>query len=67
MSAVRAHLDAVVPDRPRGTATRLAWQLWTAVHGVTVVHLAGHPSPTGHPSDEVRALVDVLLDGAAPA
>lgn len=59
---VRDHLDATRPDRPRGSATRLAWRCWTTVHGVTTVHLAGHPSPGDDPWGEVAALVDLLLD-----
>lgn len=61
IAAVGSWLDTTDPDRPSGTATRLAWRLWTAVHGITVVHLAGHRSPSGDPATEVRAVVDLLL------
>lgn len=57
----RAWLDGTSPGRPRGSATRLAWRLWTAVHGITVLHLAGHESPSGDVAAEVRGVVDVLL------
>lgn len=61
VAAVRAWLDEVVPDRARPAAVRLAWRLWTAVHGITTVHLAGHASPDDDPEAELHAVVDLLL------
>ena len=59
--AVRAWL--VEQDLPSGdrVAVRLAWRLWTAVHGITVVHLAGHQSPSGDPDVEVDLVVGDIL------
>jgi AcrR family transcriptional regulator len=57
----RAWLDTAHPERPRGSATRLAWRLWSAVHGITVLHLAGHETPSGDVETEVAGVVDVLL------
>ncbi len=64
VAAVRRYLDARDPDRERGTAVRLAWRLWTTVHGVTTVHLAGHDVPDADPEAELHAMVDVLLAAA---
>ncbi len=61
VDACRAWLDARVEERPRGAALRLAWRLWTAVHGITVLHLAGHPSPFGDTHDGVADTVRRLL------
>lgn len=61
VSACRAWLDAGLPERPAGASVRLAWRLWTAVHGITVVHLAGHPSPSGDPRAEIARVVELLL------
>lgn len=54
-------------DRPRGAATALAWRLWAAVHGIALVHLAGHSSPTGDPVVEARRMVRLLLDASQHA
>lgn len=62
IASVRHHLDATDPARQRGTAVRLAWRLWTAVHGITTVHLAGHSSPDDDPAAELHTIVDLLLD-----
>lgn len=62
IAAVRHFLDAEAPDREGPTAVRLAWRLWTAVHGITTVHLAGHSSPDDDPEAELHAIVDLLLD-----
>lgn len=59
--AVGALLDHELDERPRGTALRLAWRLWTAVHGIAVLHLAGHDTPSGDPVAEVGDVVDLLL------
>lgn len=59
--ACRTWLEKVGDDRPRGSAVRLAWRLWTAVHGLTVLHLAGHPSPSGDIAAETEAMVRRLL------
>jgi len=59
--ACRRWLDARLPERPRGASVRLAWRLWTAVHGITVVHLAGHPSPSGDAKAEIEKIVTLLL------
>lgn len=61
VAACRAWLDARLPERPRGASVRLAWRLWTAVHGITVVHLAGHPSPSGDARAEIARVVELLL------
>ena len=57
----RAWLDASGAERPRGTAVVLAYRLWASVHGVTVLHLAGHDSPSGDPGTEVADVVRRLL------
>ena len=57
----RDWMDRAHPDRPRGSATRLAWRLWSAVHGITVLHLAGHETPSGDVRAEVADVVDLLL------
>lgn len=59
---VRAWWAEVADERPRGAATALAWRLWAAVHGIAVVHLAGHASPGPGPQDEARRMVRLLLD-----
>lgn len=62
VQAAGALLDHELDERPRGTALRLAWRLWTAVHGITVLHLAGHDTPSGgDPATEVDDVVDLLL------
>lgn len=61
VAPTRDWLDREHPDRPRGSATRLAWRLWTAVHGITVLHLAGHETPSGDVRAEVADVVDLLL------
>lgn len=65
VAAVRGWLDATRPDRQEPEAVRLAYRLWTAVHGITTVHLAGHSTPDDDPEGEVHALVDLLLNAAA--
>ncbi len=61
LAPVATWLDASLDTRPPGTGRRLAWRLWSAVHGITTVHLAGHESPSGDPRTEVDAVVRVLL------
>lgn len=61
VTACRAWLDARLERRPRGASVRLAWRLWTAVHGITVLHLAGHPSPSGDVPREIDRVVALLL------
>jgi len=61
VAAVGSWLDGKVEDRPPGTAGRLAWRLWAAVHGIAVVDLAGHDSPSGDAEYEVDAVVRLLL------
>lgn len=61
VAPVGAWLAAQVDAWPPGTVGRLAWRLWTAVHGITTVHLAGHDSPSGDPEREVAAVVRLLL------
>jgi AcrR family transcriptional regulator len=65
IAAVRAWLDATRPQREGPTAVRLAYRLWTAVHGITTVHLAGHSTPDDDPEAEVHAMVDLLLDASS--
>lgn len=65
IAAVRGWLDATRPDRDAPTAVRLAYRLWTAVHGITTVHLAGHSTPDDDPQSELHAVVDLLLDAAS--
>ncbi len=64
LAAVRSWLDAEVPQRTGPTAVRLAYRLWTAGHGITTVHLAGHSAPGDDPEAELHAVVDLLLDTA---
>jgi len=61
VAACRAWLDAKLEARPKGASVRLAWRIWTAVHGITVLHLAGHPSPSGDVDDDLNAVVRRLL------
>ena len=61
VAATRAWLDATYPERPRGIAVALAWRLWTAVHGLTTLHLAGHPSPSGDIARDTETVVARLL------
>lgn len=61
ITATGRWLDAHVDDRPPGTARRLAWRLWTAVHGIVTVHLSGHDSPSGDPEREADAMVRMML------
>lgn len=65
IAAVRGWLDVTQPDRDAPTAVRLAYRLWTAVHGITTVHLAGHSTPDDDPQAEVHAIVDLLLDASS--
>lgn len=67
IDGVRSWLDQA--DRPAadGSAVQLAWRLWAAVHGITVVHLAGHSSPSGDPSIEVERMVTTILGDPASA
>jgi AcrR family transcriptional regulator len=64
IAAVRTWLDATSPDRAEPAAVRLAYRLWTAVHGITTVHLAGHSTPDDDPEAELHAIVDLLLDAS---
>lgn len=64
LMAVRTWLDEVRPDRAAPTAVRLAYRLWTATHGITTVHLAGHSAPADDPESELHGVVDLLLDAA---
>ncbi len=57
----RIWLDTHVDPRPRGASVRLAWRLWTAVHGITVLHLAGHDSPSGDVDAEIDSVIRLLL------
>ena len=61
VAAARAWLDAHRPDRPYGSAAPLAWRLWSATHGITVLHLAGHESPAGDPRTDLAEVVALLL------
>lgn len=61
VAASRAWLDVRYDPRPKGASVRLAWRLWTAVHGITVLHLAGHDSPSGDVRTEVATVVRALL------
>lgn len=63
VSPTRDWLDRAHPERPRGSAARVAWRLWSAVHGITVLHLAGHGSPAGDVRAEAADTVDLLLAG----
>lgn len=58
ITASRAWLDAHHPERPPRSAVRLAWRLWTAVHGITVLHVAGHECPSGDAAAEIDAAID---------
>ncbi len=61
VTPTRDWLDREHPDRPPGSASRLAWRLWSAVHGITVLHLAGHQTPSGDVRAEVGQVVGLLL------
>ncbi|MBR7743857.1 TetR/AcrR family transcriptional regulator [Phycicoccus sp. BSK3Z-2] len=61
VAAARAWLDVHHPQRPRGSAAPLAWRLWSATHGITVLHLAGHESPAGDPRTDLATVVGLLL------
>lgn len=65
IAAVRTWLDTTQPERDAPTAVRLAYRLWTAVHGITTVHLAGHSTPGDDPEAELHAIVDLLLDASS--
>lgn len=67
VAATRSWLDAHHPDRPRGSAGPLAWRLWTAAHGITVLHLAGHASPSADVHVDLAAVVDLLLADPVPS
>lgn len=58
LAACRRWLDAADVATPEGTTRELAWRLWTGVHGITVLHLAGHGNPAGDVRAEVRRAVD---------
>lgn len=45
-------------------ALPVAWRLWTAVHGITVLHLAGHDSPSGDVEAELAEVVRRTLSGS---
>ncbi|NVB42465.1 TetR/AcrR family transcriptional regulator [Pseudenhygromyxa sp. WMMC2535] len=59
--ATRIWLDEHYPTRPRRAASRLAWRLWTAVHGITVLHIAGHECPSGDAGREIEGVINRLL------
>lgn len=61
VSAARSWLDVHHPARPPGSAAPLAWRLWTATHGIAVLHIAGHSSPRGDVHADLGAVVDLLL------
>lgn len=61
LGAIGTWLDAHLDERPRGTARRLAWRMWTATHGIAMVAMAGHGSPSGDPAHEVAAMIDLML------
>ena len=63
VASARAWLDEHHPERPPGSAGPLAWRLWTATHGITVLHLAGHHSPSADVHADLAAVVDRLLAG----
>lgn len=67
VDATQAWLDVHAPGSPTPVAVRLAWRLWTAVHGIATVHLAGHDSPSGDVEEEVRAAVHLLSASALRA
>lgn len=61
VDASEAWLAHHVAGTSTAVAVRLAWRLWTAVHGITTVHLAGHLTPSGDVEAEVGAVLDLLL------
>lgn len=61
VGACREWLDSRFDDRRKGASVRVAWRLWTAVHGITVLDLAGHPSPSGDVDTEIAGVVTRLL------
>jgi len=60
VAGCRTWLDARYEERPRRSSVRLAWRLWTAVHGITVLHLAGHDAP-GNVRKEIAGVIRRLL------
>ena len=64
LAACRAWLEVHFSERPKGASLRLAWRIWTAVHGITVLHLAGHPNPSGDVGLEVEAVIRSALEAA---
>ncbi|MBF4161045.1 TetR/AcrR family transcriptional regulator [Nocardioides acrostichi] len=61
VTAARAWLDAHRPRRPAGSAAPLAWRLWTATHGIAVLHLAGHGSPSSDVLRDLAGVVELVL------
>ena len=61
VSSAGQWLEAHAPGRAPGATVRLAWRLWTAVHGIATVSLAGHGSPSGDAEREAAAMVRLLL------
>ncbi|MEE8600884.1 TetR/AcrR family transcriptional regulator [Euzebya tangerina] len=61
VTACHEWLDARLGPRRRREAVRLAWRLWSAVHGITVLHLAGHRTPEGDVKAEMADVLRRLL------
>lgn len=45
----------------QASAVMLAYRLWTAVHGIAVVRLAGHAAPAGTVAEVLQAQVSAIL------
>lgn len=61
LGQARAWLATDAGPASRREALPLAYRLWTSVHGMTVLHLAGHSSPSGDAEAELATAVTELL------
>lgn len=61
VAACRAWLEARYDERPPRSSVRLAWRLWTAVHGITTLSLAGHAAPSDDIPAEIERTIRTLL------
>lgn len=61
LGQARAWLATDAGPATRRDALPLAYRLWTSVHGITVLHLAGHSTPSGDVHEELATAVTELL------
>ncbi len=64
LGQARAWLGSPGEPASRRVALPLAYRLWTSVHGITVLHLAGHDSPSGDVGVELAEAVTQLCRAA---